>query len=196
MGGARSGLILGRQQFAKAVNSAVFPGTQGGPAPCRRWRPRRSRSRSRRRRSSPNASAARIWARFIANRLLGADVARAGVGVVTGGTDVHLVLVGLRDSRLDGKAAEDLLHDIGITSTATPCRTTHARRWSCRACGSARSRWPPVASAMQSLPRVAGVIATALTQAADVPPLRALARRLAREFPLYEGLEEWGLQGR
>ena len=48
-------------------------------------------------------------------RLLAADVAKAGVSVVSGGTDVHLVLVDLRNSPLDGQAAEDLLHEAGIT---------------------------------------------------------------------------------
>ena len=42
-------------------------------------------------------------------------MADAGIQVLTGGTDVHLVLVDLRDSELDGKAAEDRLHSIGIT---------------------------------------------------------------------------------
>lgn len=46
---------------------------------------------------------------------MAADVAKAGVSVVSGGTDVHLVLVDLRNSPLDGQAAEDLLHEVGIT---------------------------------------------------------------------------------
>ena len=48
----------------------------------------------------------------MASELLGAG---AGVSVLTGGTDVHLVLVDLRESELDGQQAEDRLHDIGIT---------------------------------------------------------------------------------
>jgi glycine hydroxymethyltransferase len=51
-------------------------------------------------------------ARALAEELLSAG---AGVSVLTGGTDVHLVLVDLRESSLDGKQAEDRLHDIGIT---------------------------------------------------------------------------------
>jgi glycine hydroxymethyltransferase len=115
LGGARSGLILGKQEYAKAVNSSVFPGTQGGPAmqvvaakavtfkiaATAEFAERQLRTLS--------------GARIIAERLLAADATRAGVSVVSGGTDVHLVLVDLRDSPLDGKAAEDLLHDIGIT---------------------------------------------------------------------------------
>ena len=48
-------------------------------------------------------------------RRRGAARAGDGVNVLTGGTDVHLVLVDLRESELDGKQAEDRLHDIGIT---------------------------------------------------------------------------------
>ncbi len=54
-------------------------------------------------------------ARILADRLLQADCREAGVGVVSGGTDVHLVLVDLRDSPLDGRQAEDRLHAVGIT---------------------------------------------------------------------------------
>jgi glycine hydroxymethyltransferase len=48
-------------------------------------------------------------------RRLGEELLAAGVNVLTGGTDVHLILADLRDSELDGKQAEDRLHEIGIT---------------------------------------------------------------------------------
>jgi glycine hydroxymethyltransferase len=196
LGGARSGLILGKQQFAKAVNSAVFPGTQGGPAmqvvaakavtfkiagtPEFVERQRRTLS----------------GARIIADRLLGADVKRAGVGVVTGGTDVHLVLVDLRDSAMDGKAAEDLLGDIGITvnRNAVPHDPRPPMVTSGLRIGTSALATRGFGDA--EFTEVADVIATALSQAADVSTLRAQVRRLAGEFPLYEGLEDWELQGR
>ena len=52
---------------------------------------------------------------MLAERLTGRDVTAAGVSVLTGGTDVHLVLADLRNSELDGRAAEDRLHEVGIT---------------------------------------------------------------------------------
>src|SRR5699024_10981409 len=52
---------------------------------------------------------------ILAERVLGEDVAVAGATVLTGGTDVRLVLVDLRNSALDGQQAEDLLHSVGIT---------------------------------------------------------------------------------
>jgi glycine hydroxymethyltransferase len=110
IGGARGGLILGREEHAKKLNSAVFPGQQGGPlmhvvagkavslkiAGSEVFRERQRRTR--------------IGAVALAEELMA-----AGVNVLTGGTDVHLVLVDLRDSDLDGRQAEDRLAAIGIT---------------------------------------------------------------------------------
>jgi glycine hydroxymethyltransferase len=112
LGGARGGMILCREEFAKKINSAVFPGQQGGPlmhviagkatalkiAAGEAFRERQERTVA--------------GAKAVADQLLGAG---NGVNVLTGGTDVHLVLVDLRASELDGRQAEDRLHDIGIT---------------------------------------------------------------------------------
>jgi glycine hydroxymethyltransferase len=137
-------------------------------------------------------------ARIVADRLLAADVAKAGVSVVSGGTDVHLVLVDLRDSPLDGKAAEDLLHEVGITvnrnavpNDPRPPMVTSGLRvgtpaLATRGFGDAE------------FTEVADIIATALAAgtAADVAALRDRVTRLARDFPLYEGLENWTLVDR
>jgi glycine hydroxymethyltransferase len=112
LGGPRSGMILCREEYAKKINSAVFPGQQGGPlehaiagkavalkiAQSELFRERQRRTVA--------------GAKAVAEELLGAG---HGVNVLTGGTDVHLVLVDLRESELDGQQAEDRLHEIGIT---------------------------------------------------------------------------------
>ena len=112
LGGPRSGLILCREEHAKAINSAVFPGQQGGPlehviaakavalkiAGTDSFRERQQRTID--------------GAKAIAEQMLQAG---HGVNVLTGGTDVHLVLADLRESELDGQQAEDRLHGIGIT---------------------------------------------------------------------------------
>jgi glycine hydroxymethyltransferase len=112
LGGARGGLILCREEYAKQINSAVFPGQQGGPlehviagkavafkiAASPQFRERQERTIA--------------GAKAVAAELLEAG---AGVNVLTGGTDVHLVLVDLRESELDGRQAEDRLHEVGIT---------------------------------------------------------------------------------
>ncbi len=112
LGGARGGLILCKEEYAKKVNSAVFPGQQGGPlehviaGKAVSFKVATSEPfRERQRRTVAGAKA-------VAEELLRAG---HGVNVLTGGTDVHLVLVDLRESELDGKQAEDRLHDIGVT---------------------------------------------------------------------------------
>ena len=113
LGGPRSGMILCRAEHAKAIDVAVFPGQQGGPlehviaakavalriAAGENFRERQERTVA--------------GAKAVAAELLA--VGDPGIQVLTGGTDVHLVLVDLRHSDLDGRQAEDRLHDIGIT---------------------------------------------------------------------------------
>jgi glycine hydroxymethyltransferase len=115
LGGPRGGLILCRQELAKKINSAVFPGQQGGPlehviaakavalkiAASEEFKERQQRTLE--------------GSRILASRLSQPDCADAGVRVLTGGTDVHLVLVDLVQSTLDGQQAEDRLHEVGIT---------------------------------------------------------------------------------
>jgi glycine hydroxymethyltransferase len=112
IGGGRGGMILCKEEYTKKINSAVFPGQQGGPlehiiagkavalkiAATDQFRERQQRTLD--------------GSRAVAEELLDAG---SGVNVLTGGTDVHLVLVDLRDSELDGQQAEDRLHSIGIT---------------------------------------------------------------------------------
>jgi glycine hydroxymethyltransferase len=110
LGGARGGMILCKEEYAKKINSRVFPGHQGGPlmhaiagkavamkiAQSELFRERQRRTRQ--------------GAAILAEEMLA-----AGVNVLTGGTDVHLVLADLRESELDGKQAEDRLDTVGIT---------------------------------------------------------------------------------
>ncbi len=110
LGGPRSGMILCRGELAKKIDSAVFPGQQGGPlmhaiaAKAVAFKIAQSELfRERQRRTVAGA------------KRLASELLDAGINVLTGGTDVHLVLVDLRDSDLDGKQAEDRLHEIGIT---------------------------------------------------------------------------------
>ena len=112
IGGGRGGMILCKEQYAKKIDSGVFPGQQGGPlehiiagkavalrlAASEPFRERMERTLA--------------GARAVGEQLLAAG---GGVSVLTGGTDVHLVLCDLRESELDGKQAEDRLHSVGIT---------------------------------------------------------------------------------
>ncbi len=110
LGGARGGMILCREEYAKKIDTAVFPGQQGGPlmhaiaakavslrlADTDGFRERQGRTRA--------------GAEAVAGELVA-----AGVHVLTGGTDVHLALVHLGDEGLDGRQAEERLQQVGIT---------------------------------------------------------------------------------
>ncbi|HEX8054050.1 MAG TPA: serine hydroxymethyltransferase [Thermoleophilaceae bacterium] len=110
LAGPRSGMILCREEHAKKINSAVFPGQQGGPLmhaiAAKAVALRIAASEPFRERQQRTVDGAKR----LAEELLG-----AGVNVLTGGTDVHLILADLRDSELDGQQAEDRLDEVGIT---------------------------------------------------------------------------------
>jgi len=108
--GPRSGMILCREEFAKAVDKAIFPGQQGGPlmhtiaAKAVALQIAASDEfRQRQRQTIANA------------RVLAAGLEAGGIPVLTGGTDVHLVLVDLTPTELDGQTGEDRLDAVGIT---------------------------------------------------------------------------------
>lgn len=192
LAGPRSGLILSRdEELAKKLNSAVFPGQQGGPlmhviaakatafklAMTPEFKDRQQRTLR--------------GAQIIADRLTHEDMKSAGVDVLTGGTDVHLVLVDLRNSPLDGQQAEDVLHEAGITVNRNsvpfdprPPMVTSGLRigtpaLATRGFGDAE------------FTEVADVIAEALKPGADVQALKARVKVLTEAFPLYPGLEQW-----
>jgi glycine hydroxymethyltransferase len=115
----------------------------------------------------------------------------AGVDLLTGGTDVHLVLADLRDSPMDGKQAEDLLHRVNITvnRNAVPFDPRPPMVTSGLRIGT-----PALATrgfGDTEFSEVADIIATALKPGADVAELRRRVRALSDAFPLYPGLEQW-----
>ncbi|HMM82310.1 MAG TPA: serine hydroxymethyltransferase [Terrimesophilobacter sp.] len=192
LAGPRSGFILSRgQELAKKLNSNVFPGQQGGPlmhiiaakatafllAGSEEFRDRQERTVR--------------GAKILAERLMADDAKANGVDVLTGGTDVHLVLADLRDSPLDGKQAEDILHEVAITvnRNAVPFDPRPPMVTSGLRIGT-----PALATRGfddTEFTEVADVIAAALQPNPDVAALRSRVKKLADAFPLYPGLESW-----
>jgi glycine hydroxymethyltransferase len=193
LGGPRSGLILAKQDYAKKLNSSVFPGQQGGPlmhviaakavafkiAGTPEFAERQQRTLT--------------GAKILAERLTGADVAGKGISVLTGGTDVHLVLVDLRNSDLDGQQGEDLLHEVGITvnRNAVPFDPRPPMVTSGLRIGTAALATRGFGDT--EFTEVADIIATALAGGAGLDALRGRVKKLANDFPLYQGLEDWNL---
>ncbi|MFD9892762.1 serine hydroxymethyltransferase [Amycolatopsis sp. NPDC059027] len=191
LGGPRGGLILCRQELAKKINSAVFPGQQGGPlehviaakavalkiAASEEFRERQQRVLE--------------GAKILADRLSRSDTAEAGVRVLTGGTDVHLVLVDLVQSALDGQQAEDRLHSVGITvnRNAVPFDPRPPMVTSGLRIGT-----PALATrgfGAEDFTEVADIIAEALKPDFDDDvrqTLRARVELLAKKHPLYADL--------
>lgn len=193
LGGPRSGMILAKEEWAKKLNSAVFPGQQGGPlmhavaakaiamkiASTEEFKKRQERTLE--------------GAHILAERLMAKDCAAAGVDVLTGGTEVHLVLADLRNSQMNGQEAEDLLHEVGITvnRNAVPNDPRPPMVTSGLRIGT-----PALATRgfdAAAFTEVADIIGTALAagKGADVAALRARVSKLAEQYPLYEGLEGW-----
>jgi glycine hydroxymethyltransferase len=187
LGGARGGLILCKEEYAKPINSAVFPGQQGGPlehviagkavafkiAATETFRERQQRTVD--------------GAKAVAEALMKAG---HGVNVLTGGTDVHLALVDLRESELDGQMAEDRLHDVGITVNRNavpfdprPPMVTSGLRVGTSALATRGLQADDFAE-------VGDVIATTLTPAFDGArdDLAARVAAIADRHPLYEHL--------
>ncbi|MGD9736944.1 MAG: serine hydroxymethyltransferase [Solirubrobacterales bacterium] len=108
--GPRSGMILCRAEHAKAIDKAIFPGQQGGPL----MHTVAAKAVALKIAASPEFAARQR--QTIANaKALAEGLEAGGVPVLTGGTDVHLVLVDLTPTGLDGQSAEDRLEAVGIT---------------------------------------------------------------------------------
>ncbi|MFA1540084.1 serine hydroxymethyltransferase [Actinomadura monticuli] len=188
LGGPRGGLILAREEYGKKINSAVFPGMQGGPLEhviaAKAVALKIAASEEFRARQAATVEGAKL----LAERLLAEDCAKAGVKVLTGGTDVHLVLVDLVDSELTGRDAEDRLHDIGITvnRNAVPNDPRPPMVTSGLRIGT-----PALATrgfTAADFAEVADIIALALQPSSADLGLAARVQALADEHPLYPNL--------
>ena len=186
LSGPRSGFVLCKEEHAKALDRAVFPGLQGGPmehviaakATCFRiagtpaFREYQSQVRA-------NADA------------LAAELQEQGIDVLTGGTDTHLLQVDLRRSEWTGKDAEERLAEVNITVNRNTVPFDE--------------RPPTVASGVRmgspactmrgfdedDFREVARIIAGALSADADVTGLAARSLALCEKHPLYPGFRGW-----
>jgi glycine hydroxymethyltransferase len=189
IGGPRSGFILTNDlELQKKLNSNVFPGQQGGPlmhviaAKATAFKLAAEPAFKERQERTIRG------AQLLAKRLTAGDAREAGVDVLTGGTDVHLVLVDLRKSKIHGKDAEDVLHNIGITvnRNAVPFDPRPPLTPS-----GVRIGTPALATrgfGDEQFTEVSDIIASALKPSPDVASLRARVLQLTEAFPLYEGL--------
>jgi glycine hydroxymethyltransferase len=194
LGGPRAGVILCKAEHAKKIDSAVFPGQQGGPlehviaAKAVTFKIAASELFAERQRRTLDG--ARAWA----TELLDAG---HGINVLTGGTDVHLVLVDLRDAEpaLTGKQAEDRLHaiDITVNRNAVPFDPRPPMEASGLRIGT-----PALATRglqHDDFVEVGQIMASALTPEYESRSheLAERVREIAERYPLYEEIAQAGV---
>jgi glycine hydroxymethyltransferase len=183
LAGPRAGFILCREEHAKAIDSAVMPGMQGGPlehtiaakATCFRI---------------AMTDAFRSYQAQIRRNAdtLAETLQEGGLDLVTGGTDTHLLLVDLRRSEWTGKAAEERLAEVDVTvnrntipfDERSPFVTSGIRigtpAMTMRGCDEEDFR------------EIGRIICEALTDSPDLPGLQARVAALCAKRPLYDGM--------
>jgi len=185
--GPRGGFILCKQELGHAVDSAVFPGTQGGPfmhivaakAVCFREA------------MQPEFSA--YQRAIVANcAVLAEELKEQGLRLVSGRTESHLVLVDLTSTGVTGRQAEKALEEVGIVANrnSIPFETLGPQ-----VCSGLRLGTPAVTSRGMGLPetrQIAGMITRVLGHLNDQTVKREVAEQvqeLCRRFPA-PGLED------
>ena len=184
--GPRAGLIMCRQQYARDIDRAVFPGMQGGPlmhviaakAVCLRI--------------AQSEEFRRLQRQIVKNcAALAETLAEGGLRMVSGGTDVHLALVDLRSTGLNGLQCQDLLEQVNITANRN---VVPFEEGSFNVASGLRVGSPAVTTRgfLEPQMRLTGELMLRAIEARDNDAVLAELRRevldLLDQFPLYEFL--------
>ena len=179
--GPRGGMILCREEHAKALNSRVFPGMQGGPL----MHVIAAKAVALKEAATPEFTS--YQRQIVANaKALAGGLADQGFRLVSGGTDNHLMLMDLRDSELTGKLAQETLERAGITANRN---TVPFETRSPFVTSGVRIGTPAVTTRGMKEPEmrvIAGLIQRALALVGDEDGLDAIAaevRELCERFP-------------
>ncbi|GEN08036.1 serine hydroxymethyltransferase [Myxococcus fulvus] len=181
--GPRGGLVMGKEPYAKSINSQIFPGIQGGPL----MHVIAGKAVALREALTPEYKA--YQKQIVANaRALSEALLSAGLRLTSGGTDNHLMLVDLRPKKLTGKVAEAVLDKAGITvnknmipfdpekpmvtsgvRVGTPAITTRGMR----------------EAQMATVGKLIGAALDSAQDDAGLARIRGQVKELAQSFPLY-----------
>ena len=181
--GPRGGMILCREEFAKSINSNIFPGIQGGPL----MHVIAAKAVAFKEALAPEFKT--YAAQVVKNaQALAAGLNRHGFNLVSGGTDNHLMLVDLSGTELTGKVAEQTLEKAGITvnKNAVPFDTRSPFVTSGFRIGTPATTTRGLKEA--EMGQVAGWIARALAAVeneAELTAIRQEVKALCSRFPLY-----------
>ena len=184
--GPRGGMILCKEEYAKAIDKSVFPGIQGGPL--------------------MHVIAAKAVAfgealqpefkeyaeQVIKNaKVLAAELMSKGLTIVSGGTDTHVMLVDVRNTGLTGKEAEHLLDEIGITANKNTIPFDPASPF---VTSGVRLGTPALTTRglkEDDMKEIADIIAVVLQNPEDTAKHQDAAKRvvvLCEKYPLYPNL--------
>ena len=184
--GPRGGMILCKEEYAKAIDKAVFPGIQGGPlmhviaakavALCEALQPE-----------------FKVYAEQVIKnaKVLAAELMAKGLTIVSGGTDTHVMLVDVRNTGLTGKEAEHLLDEIGITANKNTIPFDPASPF---VTSGVRLGTPALTTRglkEDDMKEIADIIATVLQNPEDTAKHQDAAKRVAalcEKYPLYPNL--------
>ena len=181
--GPRGGVIMCKEQYAKAIDKAVFPGMQGGPLM------HVIAGKAVAFKEALSDEFKEYQRRVVKNAAAMADeFTKCGVRLVSGGTDNHLMLVDLRDKNMTGKELEKMLDEVNITvnKNTIPFETTSPFVTS-----GVRIGTPSITSRgfnEEDARLVARLIAKVIAEReAAFEEVRAAVKELCAKHPLYEG---------
>ena len=184
--GPRGGMILCKEEYAKAIDKAVFPGIQGGPL----LHVIAAKAVALGEALQPEF---KVYAEQVIKnaKVLAAELIAKGLTIVSGGTDTHVMLVDVRNTGLTGKEAEHLLDEIGITANKNTIPFDPASPF---VTSGVRLGTPALTTRglkEDDMKEIADIIATVLQNPEDTAKHQDAAKRVAalcEKYPLYPNL--------
>ena len=184
--GPRGGMILCKEEYAKAIDKAVFPGIQGGPL----MHVIAAKAVALGEALQPEF---KVYAEQVIKnaKVLAAELIAKGLTIVSGGTDTHVMLVDVRNTGLTGKEAEHLLDEIGITANKNTIPFDQASPF---VTSGVRLGTPALTTRglkEDDMKEIADIIATVLQNPEDTAKHQDAAKRVAalcEKYPLYPNL--------
>lgn len=179
--GPRGGAILCKKEYAKKIDSAVFPGTQGGPLM------HVIAAKAVAFKEALEPAFVTYQKQVIANaQCLAKAFQEKGVRLVSGGTDNHLLLLDLRPFGMSGLELQELLDEINITTNknAIPFDTTKSHTTSGLRLGTPALTTRGMKE--KEMEEIADIIFSAMTKKEDLDELRQRVANLCKAFSLYE----------
>ena len=184
--GPRGGMILCKEEYAKAIDKAVFPGIQGGPL----MHVIAAKAVALGEALQPEF---KVYAEQVIKnaKVLAAELIAKGLTIVSGGTDTHVMLVDVRNTGLTGKEAEHLLDEIGITANKNTIPFDPASPF---VTSGVRLGTPALTTRglkEDDMKEIADIIASVLQNPEDTAKHQDAAKRVAalcEKYPLYPNL--------